>query len=112
MNTGNLFLYGQGVFSKKKRGLEERKLGVGGVVGLTVAACATAVAAMVLAAPFTFGLSLLGIPPEIAACAAAGILVSAVGFATVASNPGQTNPVIHPQSIYAPFQSLPTTTWV
>ena len=69
-------------------------------MGLTVAACAAAVAAMVLGAPFTFGLSLLGIPPEIAACAAAGILVSAVGFATIATSPGQTNPVIHTPSIY------------
>lgn len=85
--------------------MEERRIGAGGVIagGLSVAACAAAVVALISAAPFTFGISLLGIPIEIAICAAAGIIVSAVEFAAVASNPGQTNPVIHPPSIYAPF---------
>ncbi|ROW14913.1 hypothetical protein VPNG_03305 [Cytospora leucostoma] len=70
-NTGDLFLYGQGVLSKRDLSTDLEKRGVGKGV-LTAAVCAAAVSALIATAPFTFGLSLLGIPAEIALCAAAG----------------------------------------
>lgn len=100
-----MFLYGQGAFSNAKRDLiaiEIQHGKVGKIIGLTAVACAAAVAGMVAAAPFTFGLSLLGIPPEIAACAAAGIDVAAVGFAASAGG-GKTPP--------HPVRSLSNLSW-
>ncbi len=61
--------------------------------GLTFGVCAAAVTALIAAAPFTFGISLLGIPAEIALCAAAGIAVTAAGFASKPSTPSQPPPV-------------------
>lgn len=97
-HTGNIFLYGQGVFTKRNlitaRDLEARGKGTAVVAGgLTFGVCAAAVSALIAAAPFTFGISLLGIPAEIAVCAAAGIAVTAVGFASKPSTPSQPPPV-------------------
>jgi chitinase len=62
--------------------------------GLTYAICASAIAGLVAAAPFTFGLSLLGIPAETALCIAAGIAVTSIGFAAGSGGkPSQPNPV-------------------
>ncbi|KAL7621624.1 hypothetical protein AAE478_008950 [Parahypoxylon ruwenzoriense] len=112
-NTDNLFLYGQGVFTKRdlmKRGdIEERGFGKGVVTGgLTYGVCAAAIAAMMAAAPFTFGISLLGIPAEVAICAAAGIAVAAVGFASKPSAPPQPPPQPKPP-VAQPHTGVPTT---
>lgn len=96
-DTGNIFLYGQGVFTKRsltgdleKRGKAANSVAAG---GLTFGICAAAVSALIAAAPFTFGISLLGIPAEIAVCAAAGIAVTAAGFASKPAAPAQPPPV-------------------
>ncbi|KAJ5970687.1 class V chitinase [Penicillium vulpinum] len=80
-NTGNMLLYGQGVFSKRSipEGLDHalqvlHPRGTTEEVVITAAICATTILAFIAAAPFTFGLSLLGVPPQIALCAAAGIV--------------------------------------
>ncbi|KAH8665151.1 hypothetical protein BGZ60DRAFT_470789 [Tricladium varicosporioides] len=92
INTGNLLLYGQGTISKRNlNGLEERG-GKGNAIGLTVAICVAAIVAMIVGAPVTFGLSLLGIPAEIQLCLAAGIAITVIGFAVHGSESGQRNP--------------------
>ncbi|KAI0419485.1 putative class V chitinase [Xylaria grammica] len=79
-NTGNIFLYGQGVFSGHDQipagGPRDRRktphlIATG---ALTATACTEALLALMEAAPFTFGISLLGVPEEIALCATAGIV--------------------------------------
>ncbi|KAI2629291.1 putative class V chitinase [Hypomontagnella submonticulosa] len=112
-NTGNIFLYGQGVFTKRNlitaRDLEARGKGTAVVAGgLTFGVCAAAVSALIAAAPFTFGISLLGIPAEIAVCAAAGIAVTAVGFASKPSTPSQPPPKPKPP-VAQPHTGVPTT---
>lgn len=77
-------------------------------MGLTVAICAAALASLVAAAPFTFGLSLLGIPAEVAACAAAGIVLTAIGFASISTNPPQPPPRPPPPAAQ-PHTGVPTT---
>ncbi|KAF2969308.1 hypothetical protein GQX73_g4255 [Xylaria multiplex] len=112
-NTGNIFLYGQGVFSKRDlisaRELQERGKGTAVVAGgLTFGVCAAAISALIAAAPFTFGISLLGIPAEVALCAAAGIAVTAAGFASKPSAPQQ--PPTKPKPPVAqPHTGVPTT---
>lgn len=93
-----MFLFGQGVFSDQsptKRGdLEPRgKAGSVDKGALTFGICVAALDALIAAAPFTFGISLLGIPEEIALCAAAGIAIAAGGFSSKPSNPPQPPPV-------------------
>lgn len=94
-NTANMFLYGQGIFSKRSLpSLPERVRDIilaprnpspgekGAAAGLTFATCAVAIAALIAEAPWTFGITLLGIPAELALCAASGVAVSAMGFAS------------------------------
>ncbi|KAJ6079219.1 class V chitinase [Penicillium canescens] len=105
-NTGNMFLYGQGVFSKRNlpEGVDHAlqvldPRGTGGTIGKVVTAsiCAAAIVALIAEAPFTFGLSLIGIPIDIALCAAAGIAVTASGFVSKPSRPAQSPPKGQPK---------------
>ncbi|OJJ66497.1 hypothetical protein ASPBRDRAFT_59613 [Aspergillus brasiliensis CBS 101740] len=107
-NTGNMFLYGQGVFSKRSlpEGGVDQALEVlnprgtgGGTIGTVVTAsiCAAAIVALIAEAPWTFGLSLIGIPVDIALCAAAGIAVTASGFVSKPSRPAQAPPKGQPK---------------
>ena len=102
-NTGAMFLYGQGIFSKRSLPVDDKGVtlaprGTASNIAntLTYGVCALAVAALIAEAPFTFGLSLLGVPAEVAACAAAGVAVSAVGFVSKSSRPAQGAPAGQP----------------
>lgn len=101
-----MFLYGQGLFKRdlaigpgtEPRQSGGRRPGKGNDIAVplgvfTATACTIAVEAMIAAAPFTFGLSLLGIPAEVVACAAAGIAVAAAGYAVGGTSPSQPPPV-------------------
>ncbi|ETS77353.1 hypothetical protein PFICI_11227 [Pestalotiopsis fici W106-1] len=110
-NTGNIFLYGQGVFTKRNLvgDLDKRGKPASVAAGvLTAGLCSAAVAALIAEAPFTFGISLLGIPAEIALCAAAGIVVTAAGFASRPAAPAQPPPH-HPPPVAQPHTGVPTT---
>ncbi|KAJ6018170.1 class V chitinase [Penicillium sp. IBT 35674x] len=107
-DTGDMFLYGQGIFSKRSLPGEEKNSGETDVaissrgiaksIGttLTYFSCAAALASLIAEVPFTFGISLLGVAPELAVCAASGIAVSAVGFASKPSRPAQQAPAGQP----------------
>uniref|UniRef100_A0A093XDC7 chitinase n=1 Tax=Talaromyces marneffei PM1 TaxID=1077442 RepID=A0A093XDC7_TALMA len=103
-NTGNMFLYGQGIFNKRDAigndliSIQARGLGTSTLTGaLTFQICAAALAALIAAAPFTFGTSLLGIPAEILLCAATGIAIAASGFASKPGAPPQKPPFVGPK---------------
>jgi chitinase len=108
INTGNLFLFGQGGLTKRgvtERGLTKRGARQGAAAGLTtVVACAAAFSLLIATAPVTFGLSLLGEPVIISACLAAGIVMTATGFA---AKPGGTTPQTNPKP--PPPQASPRT---
>ncbi|EFQ96937.1 killer toxin alpha/beta [Nannizzia gypsea CBS 118893] len=69
-NTKNKFLYGQGIFNKLDLArIKSRDLAKGARDDtLTVAICAAAVGVLIAAAPFTSGLSLIGISEALTLC--------------------------------------------
>ncbi|KAJ6133731.1 class V chitinase [Penicillium sp. IBT 18751x] len=94
-NTGNMFLYGQGIFSKRSldSGMKDIILARSeNTEALSYTTCALALTAFVAESPVTFGISLLGIPLELYMCAASGIAVSAGGYVTKSSRKAQGNP--------------------
>ncbi|KAK1147072.1 hypothetical protein N8T08_001811 [Aspergillus melleus] len=100
-NTGSMFLYGQGIFSKRSldRSTKDVILARSETPKrLTYSICAGALALLISEAPFIFGLSLLGIPAELALCAASGIVVTAAGFATKPARKAHGNPTGQPKT--------------
>ncbi|PLB55790.1 putative class V chitinase [Aspergillus steynii IBT 23096] len=100
-NTGNMFLYGQGIFSKRSLDSSTKDVNLARSEPskkLTYSICIGALGWLISEAPLTFGLSLLGVPAELALCAASGIVVAAAGFATKPARKAQGNPAGQPKT--------------
>lgn len=103
-NTGNMFLYGQGIFSKRslERGAKDAAIleRSDTTKAVSIGTCGLALAVLLGEAPFTFGVTLLGIPAELFLCAATGVAVGAGGFASKSSGrKAQANPNGQPPAI-------------